>query len=109
MTGLVSLAADEGYDSQVYRDKLHREGVRPLIKHRLYNPIDHAHNARIDDDSYNQRSLSETVNTPIKRSIRETVTARSWFRRFRETVLIASVHHVKRSISQESCSRPRIQ
>jgi len=45
---LHSLAADKGYDWQQLRDKLRKEGVRPLIKHREFRPIDHAHNARID-------------------------------------------------------------
>lgn len=96
---LVSLAADKGYDSAAFRDQLRENGVRPLIKHRLYNPIDHAYNARIDDDRYNQRSLTETVNSAIKRSILDSVSSRTWFRQFREIVLAATVHNVKRSIS----------
>ena len=44
------------------------EGVRPLIKHRVFAPYDHAHNARIDHGLYNQRSICETVNSVIKRS-----------------------------------------
>ncbi len=39
---LRSLAADKGYDWQRLRDKLSEEGVRPLIKHREFRPIDHA-------------------------------------------------------------------
>ena len=97
-----SLAADKGYDSKAFRDKLRSEGVRPLIKHRIYNPEDHAHNARLSDELYNQRALSETVNSTIKRSIGENVRSRSWFRQFREIVLFASVHNVKRSISPET-------
>ena len=31
-------------------------------------PYDHAHNARIDEDRYAQRSMSETVNSAVKRS-----------------------------------------
>ena len=97
-----SLAADKGYDSKAFRDKLRSEGVRPLIKHRLYNPEDHAHNARLSDELYNQRALSETVNSTIKRSIGENVRSRAWFRQFREIVLFASVHNVKRAISPET-------
>lgn len=104
-----SLAADKGYDSKKFREKLRSEDVRPLIKHRLYNPIDHAHNARLNENLYNQRSLSETVNSTIKRSIRESVRSRAWFRQFREIVLIASVHNVKRSISPENNCRGGIQ
>jgi len=97
---LVSLAADKGYDSAEFRTQLRENGVRPLIKHRLYRPIDHAHNARLDDDRYNQRALVESVNSSIKRSIRETVGSRCWFRQFRELVLVASVYNVNRAIQQ---------
>lgn len=95
---LVSVAADKGYDSAAFRDQLRENGVRPLIKHRLYKPIDHAHNARIDTDRYNQRSLTETVNSAMKRSILDSVSSRAWFRQFREIILAAAVHNVKRSI-----------
>lgn len=97
---LVSLAADKGYDSIAFRTELRENGVRPLIKHRLYQPIDHAHNARLDDDRYNRRALVESVNSSIKRSIRETIGSRCWFRQFRELVLVASVYNVGRAIEQ---------
>jgi len=40
---LASLAADKGYDWMKLREKLREEDVRPLIKHREFRPIDHAH------------------------------------------------------------------
>ncbi|ELY86466.1 putative transposase [Natrialba taiwanensis DSM 12281] len=46
---LLSLAADKGYDNMSFREELHAEDVRPLIKHRIFAPYDHAHNARIED------------------------------------------------------------
>lgn len=103
---LVSLAADKGYDSKAFRDQLRDEGIRPLIKHRLFQPIDHAHNARLDDDRYNQRALAESVNSSIKRSIRETIDSQAWYREFREIVLVASVYNLRRAIKVES-RRPR--
>ncbi|MFB6086727.1 MAG: IS5/IS1182 family transposase, partial [Halodesulfurarchaeum sp.] len=57
-----------------------------------------AHNARLDTDLYNQRALTETVNSSIKRSILDSVSARAWYRQFREIVLAASVHNVKRAV-----------
>jgi IS5 family transposase len=51
-----------------FRAKIRSEGVKPLIKHRVFAPSDHAHNARIEDDLYNQRLVCETVNSMIKRS-----------------------------------------
>ncbi len=98
MNQLVSLAADKGYDSTAFRAQLREHDVRPLIKHPLYRPIDHAHNARLDEDRYNQRALTESVNSAVKRSILDSVSSRAWYRQFREIVLAASVHNVKRAI-----------
>lgn len=95
---LVSVAADKGYDSASFREELRENDVRPLIKHRLYQPIDHAHNARMNTDRYNQRSLTETVNSTLKRSILDSVSSRSWYCQFREIALAASVHNVKRAV-----------
>jgi IS5 family transposase len=72
--------------------------VRPLIKHRVFASYDHAHNARIDDELYHQRSISESVNSSIERSHGSAVRARDWFRQFREIALIACVHTVERAI-----------
>jgi IS5 family transposase len=52
---LLSLAADRGYDAKTFRDEFWANGVRPLIKHRIYSSLDHAHNAHIDSDKYNRR------------------------------------------------------
>ena len=68
--------ADKGYDSQWLREKLREMGIRPLIKHRVHAPYDHAHNARIDDDLYGQRAMTETVNSSVKRSLGVAVRAR---------------------------------
>jgi len=65
---LRTLAADKGYDKNVLRERLRVLAIRPLIKHRIMAPYDHAHNARIDEDRYAQRSMSETVNSAVKRS-----------------------------------------
>jgi len=53
-----SLTADKGYDCNWLR-KIRDLGVRPLIKHCINKPYDHAHNARIDDDLYGQRSMAK--------------------------------------------------
>jgi len=59
------------------RKKLCEEGVRPLIKHREYQPIDHAHNARIDGPRYRQRAMCETVFSTIKRTLGDAVRAQT--------------------------------
>jgi IS5 family transposase len=97
---LTSLAADKGYDWMDLREKLREEGVRPLIKHRLFRPIDHAHNARVDGPRYRQRSMCETVFSAIKRSHGDAVRARTWYREFRELVVKCIVHNIKRALDQ---------
>ena len=80
------------------RESLRTVGVRPLIKHRVFAPYHHAHNARIDDERYHQRSTTESVNSSLKRSHGSAVRARDWFRQFREIALIAGVHNVVQAI-----------
>jgi IS5 family transposase len=97
---LHSLAADKGYDWMDLREMLREEDVRPLIKHRIFRPIDHAHNARVDGPRYRQRSTCETVFSTIKRTLGDAVRARAWFREFREMVLTCAVHNIKRAVKQ---------
>ncbi len=95
---LRSLAADRGYDARAFRDELREHGVRPLIKHHIMNPLDHAHNARMDSDRYHQRSMSETVFSSIKRTLGAAVSARSWWLEFREMLLKATVYNLRRTV-----------
>jgi IS5 family transposase len=97
---LRSLAADKGYDKQALRESLRELGIRPSIKHRIFAPYDHAHNARIDDQRYNQRSTTETVNSAVKRSLGFAVRARTWYREFREIALMCVVYNIKRFVKQ---------
>ena len=97
---LRTLAADKGYDKKALRERLRELGIRPLIKHRIFAPYDHAHNARIDEHLYAQRSMTETVNSAVKRSLGYAVRARDWYREFREIVLMCVVYNIKRSVKQ---------
>ena len=76
-------------------------GIRPLIKHRLHAAYDHAHNARIDDDLYGQRSMAETVFSSVKRSLGCALRARTWYREFREVTLMCVVYNIKKAAKQE--------
>src|SRR6056297_2932985 len=96
---LTSLAADKGYDWMELREKLREEGVRPLIKHRVFRPIDHAHNARIDGPRYRQRAMCETVVSTIKRTLGAAVRAQTWYGEFRELVLMCAVHNIKETLN----------
>lgn len=95
---LLSVAADRGYDDKAFRDELRADGIRPLIKHRIYWALDHAHNARIDRDRYNKRWMVETVFSSLKRTLGAAVHARSWHLEFREMVLKCTVYNLRRSV-----------
>jgi IS5 family transposase len=95
---LRTLAADKGYDKNVLRKRLRNLAIRPLIKHRIMASHDHAHNARIDEERYAQRSMTETVNSAVKRSLGYAVRARAWYREFREVVLMCIVYSIKRLV-----------
>jgi IS5 family transposase len=95
---LLSLAADKGYDCNWLRADLRDIDIRPLIKHCINKPYDHAHNARINDDLYNQRSMTETVNSSVKRSYGSAVRAREWYREFREIALMCLVYNIRRYV-----------
>lgn len=94
---LESLAADKGYDKNSLRENLRELGIRPLIKHHLHAPYDHAHNARLDDDLYGQRAMVETVNSAVKRLVGDAVRARSWYRQFRELTLKCVIYNIDRA------------
>ena len=92
------LAADRGYDAKSFRDELRENGIRPLIKHRIMNPLDHAHKSRMYGDCYHQRSMSETVFPSIKRTLGSAVRPRSLWLEFREMLLKAAVYNLRRSV-----------
>ena len=96
---LLSLAADKGYDCNWLREDLRDLAIRPLIKHCINKPYDHAHNARIDDDLYNQRSMTETANSAVKRSYGSAVRAREWYREFHEIALMCLVYNIKQYVT----------
>ena len=75
---LRSLAADKGYDKQSLREELRDLDIRPLIKHRIFAPYDHAHNARVDENRYNQRSMTEMVNSAVKCSHGDSTSRNLW-------------------------------
>ncbi len=92
---LLSLDADKGYDKKVLREALRDLDIRPLTKYRIFTAYDHAHNIRIDDNRYNYRSMTETVNSAVKRSLGFAVRARSCYREFRKIALMCAVYNIK--------------
>ena len=95
---IARFAADNGYDWQRLREKLREEGVRPLIKHRKFQPTDCAHSACTDGSLYGQRKPSETVFSTIKRKLGHAVRARAWYREFRDIALMCAVYNIKRAV-----------
>ena len=91
------LLGDKGYDWQDLREYLRAQGVRPVIKHREFTPLDKAHNARMDADLYGQRAISETVNSSIKQRFGSELTATTWYGEFRELVIKCIVHNLRRA------------
>jgi len=89
---LLSLHGDAGYDSKPIRDSLRRQGIRPVIKHRVFWNIDKAHNARLKD--YGKRSMSETVNSMMKRKYGDYVSSKAWNNQFKEMNLKCLVHNI---------------
>ena len=93
------LPADKGYDDRKVRNELRRFGVRPLIRHREYGSLDKAHNARMKREDYGQRSMSETVNSVLKRKYDDTLHTKSYWNQCKEILLMAVVHNIEREMS----------
>lgn len=88
------LYGDGGYDAKFIRNSLRFDRTRPVIKHRIFWNIDKAHNARMKD--YGKRSMSECVNSMIKRRYGDFVSCRSWNNQFKEMTLKCLVHNIDR-------------
>jgi len=74
-------------------------GVQPVIKHREFDGLDAAHNARIDDHTYHRRSVVETVFRVLKQRHGDRLTSRCWYRQFPEFTLKCAVKHIDGSLS----------
>ena len=95
---LQTITADKGYDWDNLREELREAGVRPVIKHREFSPLDIVHNARHDNSVSHQRSVVEAVFFALKQRYGDTLRARTWFGQFRELVLKAAVRNVEVAI-----------
>jgi len=95
---LQTLLADKMYSWSDLRDACREASTRPVIKHCEQNALKKAHNARIDDDVYNQRSMSETVFAMLKDDGDE-IRSRSWHGQFRELTRKCIVHNLTQAAS----------
>ena len=89
------LTADKGYDWWLFRQKLHAEGIKPVIKHREFGWHGIGNNLLLDDTTYHQRSNVESTFFALRRKYGEIVRARTWFGQFRELVLKCAVRNVE--------------
>ena len=98
MDKLTVVAADKGYDAAFLRDLLREHDVRPLIKHREFGSIQKAHNAQLDEDTYNRRQISEAVFHVLGQRYSSSLKSRSWYRQFREITIKAAVKNIDDSV-----------
>ena len=94
------LCADMAYDDCKVRRTLRKRGIRPLIPHREYKhrPKYKYWNSMMNKDLYHKRSLSETVNSVIKRKYSDTLYSKNWRSQFKELKLLAIVYNIDRKI-----------
>lgn len=95
---LSTITADKGYDWGDLRAHLRDNDVRPMIKHREFTSLDLAHNARLDEDVYNRRSVSECVIRVLKQRYGDRIRAATWYAQFRELVCKCAVKNIEASI-----------
>lgn len=92
------LCADMGYDDKKVRKALRSRGTRPLIPHREFMSKQKHWNSLINKKLYHKRSLSETVNSVIKRKYSDTLYSKNWQSQFKEAKLLAIVYNFDRKI-----------
>ena len=90
------LIADKGFDDERFRRLCRELGIRPLIKHREFRPIQKAWNARMKKELYNQRNQCECVRSSISRKYGSFVRSRKWFKQFREELVKHLVYNIDR-------------
>ena len=90
------LCADMGYDDSKVRRTLRNRGIRPLIPHREFMNKQKYWNSLIDKKLYHKQSISETVNSVIKRKYSDTLYSKNWQSQFKELTLLAVVYNIDR-------------
>jgi IS5 family transposase len=93
------LAADANFLWSALREECRSESTRPLIRHREQTPLKEAHNARMDDEIYHQRWMSETGFSLLKEDDGEKLRSRSWHGQFRELTRKCIVHNLSQAAS----------
>lgn len=95
---LRTLCGDMGYDDKKVRNTLKGRKIRPLIPHREFMNKQKYWNSLMNKKLYNKRSISETVNSSIKRKYTDTLYSKNWRSQFKEMTLLAIVYNIDRRI-----------
>jgi IS5 family transposase len=95
---LQAFLADSNYSWCELREECRAGTTRPVIKHKEHNSLKKAHNARIDDEVYHQRTMSETAFSLLKDD-GEKLRSRSWHGQFRELTRKCIVHNLSQAAS----------
>jgi len=95
---LQAFLADANYSWSDLREECRAGATRPVIKHKEHNGLKKAHNARLDDDVYHQRTMSETAFSLLKDD-GEKLRSRSWHGQFRELTRKCIVHNLSQAAS----------
>ncbi len=93
------LTADSNYSWSDLRDECRATSTRQLIKHKEHNGLKKAHNARMDEELYYQRWMSETGFSLLKQDDGEKLRSRSWHNQFRELTRKCIVHNLSQAES----------
>jgi len=92
------LCGDMGYDDSKVRRTLRIRGARPLIPHRIFMKKQKYWNSMMNQKLYHQRSLSETVNSVIKRKFSDTLYSKHWRTQKKELKLLAIVYNIDKNL-----------
>jgi IS5 family transposase len=90
------LCADKGYDDMRVRHILKKNRIRPVIPYREFGAKQRYWNSLLNKNVYGKRSLSESVNSSIKRKYTDTLYAKNWRSQFKELTLLAIVYNFDR-------------
>ena len=96
---LCLLAGDANYSWSALRESCRSESTRSLIKHKEHTRLKQAHNARMAEEVYHQRWMSETGFSLLKEDDGGKLRSRSWHGQFRELTRRCIVHNLSQAAS----------
>ncbi|QAU14050.1 IS5 family transposase [Halorubrum sp. BOL3-1] len=92
---LQSVAADNGFQDWHTEYEIAAHDVEYLVHHRGSSAKATANNTLNQANGYSQRWMAETSYSTTKRSLGDAVRALSWYRQFREIVLMFAISNIE--------------